>query len=319
MNGIAERAATLDVAVAILMRPDGRVLLAQRPMGKPWEGYWEFPGGKIEQNEMVHQALQRELREELGITAEKLYPWLTQEYRYPEKNVRLHFYRVTIWRGEIVGREGQSVSWEDPAAVSIRPLLPANDKVLKSIALPPVYAITQATKLGVENDFTRIERALKNGLQLLQIREPGMTEEALETFARRVVQLAHQHAARVLINGDESLMRRCGADGVHWNSQRLMQAQVAPKTGIWAASCHNALELAKAAELNADFVVLSPVLPTASHPEATGLGWDAFADLVRQYPIPVYALGGMKPDMLETAMRHGAHGISLLSGLSEIR
>jgi len=94
-----------------------------------------------------------------------------------------------------------------------------------------------------------------------------------------------------------------------------MRRNERPGTRIWAASCHSAAELAQAAVLDADFVVLSPVLPTPTHPEAVGLGWDKFASLVSDYPVPVYALGGMKPELLETAMRHGAHGVSLLSGI----
>ncbi|MFN2309610.1 MAG: thiamine phosphate synthase, partial [Gammaproteobacteria bacterium] len=69
------------------------------------------------------------------------------------------------------------------------------------------------------------------------------------------------------------------------------------------------------AELNANFAVLSPVLPTPTHPDVPGMGWDKFAALVRDTPVPVYALGGMKPELLDTAMHHGAHGVGLLSGI----
>jgi 8-oxo-dGTP diphosphatase len=94
-----------------------------------------------------------------------------------------------------------------------------------------------------------------------------------------------------------------------------MQLKQRPGTRIWAASCHDAAELAQADRHSADFVVLSPVLPTPTHPGAAGMGWEKFAALVRDYPLPVYALGGMKRESLETAMQHGAHGVSLLSGV----
>jgi 8-oxo-dGTP diphosphatase len=119
----------------------------------------------------------------------------------------------------------------------------------------------------------------------------------------------------VLVNGDEALARRCGADGVHLPSERLMRLKQRPATRIWAASCHDVAELAQAARFSADFVVLSPVLPTPTHPDAAGMGWEKFAALVKNYPLPVYALGGMKPELLDTAMKHGAHGVSLLSGI----
>src|SRR5512135_3219760 len=133
--------AITDVAVGVLQRSDGRVLLAERPHGKPWAGYWEFPGGKIEAGEDVHAALTRELHEELGIELDGGYPWITVEYAYPEKRVRLHFYRVLAWHGTPHGREGQRMAWEDPGVVGVQPLLPANEKILRALRLPSVYGI----------------------------------------------------------------------------------------------------------------------------------------------------------------------------------
>ena len=315
MNAVAEHRQVLDVAVAVLQREDGCVLLAQRPAGKPWEGYWEFPGGKIESGEAAEQALARELHEELGVDPDQVYPWVTQEYAYPEKRVRLHFYRVLAWHGQLHGREGQSMSWENPSAVNIGPLLPANDKVLRALSLPSVYAITNAKKYGDTEFMQRLKAALEKGVRLVQVREHDMQPEQLESFARRVVEMAHAHDARVLVNGDEALARCCGADGVHLPGAQLMRLKQRPGTRMWSASCHDAAELAQAARLSADFVVLSPVLPTPTHPDAAGMGWEKLAALVKNYPLPVYALGGMKPELLDTAMRYGAHGVSLLSGI----
>ncbi|HEU5338509.1 MAG TPA: Nudix family hydrolase [Sulfuricaulis sp.] len=312
MNAAAEHRPALDVAVAIIQRADGHVLLAQRPTGKPWEGYWEFPGGKIESGEDAKRALARELHEELGVETDRVYPWVTQEYAYPEKKVRLHFFRVTEWHGQPHGREGQHMSWEDPAAINIGPLLPANDRILRALCLPSIYAISNVTKYGDTEFLQRLKVALDKGVRLIQLREPEMSPEQLESLARRVVRLVHEHDARVLINSDATLARRVGADGVHLTSRQLLQTRERPSTEWWAASCHNVAELAQAAALGADFVVLSPVLPTPSHPEEKGLGWDNFASLVSNYPVPVYALGGMKLELLVTAMQYGAHGVSLL-------
>src|SRR3972149_4101459 len=90
----------VDVAVAVIERDDGRVLLAERPHDKEYAGYWEFPGGKIEQGEQPEQALARELHEELGVELDVAFPWVTCTYAYPHRAVRLHFYRVRGWRGE---------------------------------------------------------------------------------------------------------------------------------------------------------------------------------------------------------------------------
>ncbi|MBA2484433.1 MAG: NUDIX domain-containing protein, partial [Nitrosomonas sp.] len=79
------------------MRPDGSFLLARRPEGKPYPGYWEFPGGKIETGESPLAALERELQEELGIHITLAYPWITRVFTYTHATVRLHFFRVTTW------------------------------------------------------------------------------------------------------------------------------------------------------------------------------------------------------------------------------
>jgi len=315
MNASTGQEAVMQVAVGIVQRSDGRVLLAERPAGKPWAGYWEFPGGKIEAGEDVRAALTRELHEELGIELDRGYPWITVDYVYPEKRVCLHFYRVLGWHGTPYGREGQRLSWEDPQAVAVQPLLPANEGILQALRLPAVYGITHAGYFGVTAFMPRLTAALERGLRLIQVREPEMGAESLNRFACDVVALAHRYGAQVLLNGDITLARSVGADGAHLPARQFMALTEPPACAFWSASCHDARELVRAAELHASFVVLSPVLPTASHPESPGLGWQVFEDLVRHYPLPVYALGGMKIELLDTAMRHGAHGVSLLRGI----
>ncbi|SEJ70734.1 NUDIX domain-containing protein [Paraburkholderia diazotrophica] len=122
-----------EVAVGVLVQPDGRYLLAQRPAGKPYEGYWEFPGGKLEPGESVEAALARELHEELGIDVQSSHRWHVLEHDYPHAYVRLYFCKVTAWHGEPHGREGQAFAWQAlPAQVS--PLLPATIPVLEWLA-----------------------------------------------------------------------------------------------------------------------------------------------------------------------------------------
>jgi len=98
-------AAIVRVAAAVLLRPDGQVLLAQRPAGKPYAGYWEFPGGKLEPGETPRHALDRELDEELGIIVRRATPWLVQEFVYPHAHVELNFFRVFEWEGELASRD----------------------------------------------------------------------------------------------------------------------------------------------------------------------------------------------------------------------
>lgn len=306
------RLETVSAAVAVILREDGRVLLGQRPPDKIWAGWWEFPGGKIEAGETPLHALARELEEELGIEVEQSYPWITRSFDYPERTVKLHFHIVRRWSGEAHGREGQLLSWQEPAALEVGPMLPANAPVLQALQLPAVYAISNLAELGEELFFAKLQQALANGLRLIQLREKQLALPALRTLAQRVMQVAAPFAARVLINCDDAdLAQAMGADGIHLSSRALMALATRPPRGVCAASCHNLRQLQHAALLGLDFVVLSPVLPTVSHPEASTLGWHSFAQLIAEYPLPVYALGGMQPSDMEQAWLHGAHGIAM--------
>ncbi len=127
-EGGANRA-EVQVAVGVLVRPDGRFLLTSRPPGKAYAGYWEFPGGKIEAGETVHEALRRELQEEIGITIGASQPWRVECVDYPHALVRLHFCKVFEWTGELQMREGQSCAWES-LPVQSAPVLPGTVPVL---------------------------------------------------------------------------------------------------------------------------------------------------------------------------------------------
>jgi 8-oxo-dGTP diphosphatase len=302
---------TIEAAVAVLLREDGQVLLGERPAGKPWAGWWEFPGGKIEAEETPFHALQRELHEELGTEAVEAYPWLTRSFAYPERTVKLHFFIVRRWRGEPHGKENQQLAWQSPEAPTVAPLLPANAPVLQALRLPSVYAISHRTKLGEAEFLSRLDHALHHGLKLVQVREPQLGEPELLQFTGKVVQACRAHGARVLLNSEPELAGRAGVDGVHLSASRLMALHERPSNLLCAASCHNAEELAKAAALELDFVLLSPVKPTLSHLQTSPLGWQTFAFLIKDFPLPVYALGGMLPADLSDAWMRGAHGIAM--------
>lgn len=302
---------TVNAAVAVLRRQDGQVLLAERPVGKAWAGWWEFPGGKIEEGETAFEALQRELDEELGTQALEAYPWLTRSFAYPEKTVKLHFFMVRRWAAEPHGREGQQLSWQTPGQLNVCPMLPANEPILQALNLPSTYAISNLAELGADMFFAKLEQALIQGLRLIQLREKQLSRAELGAFAERVIALARPYGARVLLNADVELARALMADGVHLPSAVLAQLEHKPAGLLCAASCHNSQELKLAQLLELDFVVLSPVLPTLSHADALTLGWAGFGELIHDYPIAVYALGGMQPHHMQSAWQQGAHGIAM--------
>jgi 8-oxo-dGTP diphosphatase len=301
----------VHVAAAVIVRADGHVLLAQRPPGKAYAGYWEFPGGKLEPGETPEAALGRELHEELGITVRKASPWLVQRFVYPHAHVALHFFRVLAWDGEFVGHDGQAFAWQHPSAIDVAPLLPANAPVLAALRLPAVYAITLAADIGEAAFLVSAERALAAGVRLIQVREKTWDVEHRHAFATRIVSLAARFGARVLLNGTAEDARSLRCAGVHWTAESLAAATTRPRDLLVAASCHTHDDVTHAGTLGLDFVVLGPVLATPTHPHARPLGWSGFANAVADTRVPVYALGGLAPGDLDIAIAHGAHGIAM--------
>lgn len=301
----------INVAVAVIQRKDGQVLLAERPYGKESAGFWEFPGGKFETGENAEEAITRELYEELGIKFNVAYPWIRYKHFYTDKIVKLHVYRIFVWKGVPFGREGQHISWESIDSVTVKPLLPANERILQAITLPLIYAIISAGPSAMVELRPRLTYLLKQGVRLMQIRLRIMNPDQRIQIMRPIINLAHNYGAKVLISGDESTALKSGADGIHLQASQLMSTHTRPRTQLLSVSCHNANELVHADTLNANFVSLSPVYPTPAHPNVSGMGWKKFAYLINELSMPVYALGGMDSDYLETAMLNRAHGIAL--------
>lgn len=313
------------VAAAVLLRqgPAGtEFLLARRPEGKVYAGWWEFPGGKVERGETDAQCLVRELQEEMAITVTAATPWITRRFEYPHASVRLKFFKVTAWEGgaadgDIHAVEHDAVAWTPLGApTAVAPVLPANGPILEALGLPEVYAVTNAGARGVAAELARLDAALAGGLRLVQVREKdgALDAAARRDFAAAVVARVHAAGGRVLVNDDVQLARSVGADGVHLSSSALRAAAARPDMPLVAASCHDAAELDAAIALGCQFAVLGPVAPTASHPGTAPLGWARFAELVAESPIPVYGLGGLSAADLPAARAANAHGVAALGG-----
>lgn len=304
--------AITEVAVGVLARADGAVLLAQRPPGKPYAGWWEFPGGKLEAGESVEQALARELHEELGITVREAWPWVVREHVYPHAHVRLSFRRVPAWSGEPRAREGQALAWREPARIDLAPLLPATVPVIGWLRLPQRLAISCATELGEEPFLQRLEARLRDGVRLLQLREPAMAAERFDALFHRVRARCRRHGAHLVVNSAHPASYARACDGVHMRATELRSCVSRPRLRIVGASCHDAEELALAARLGVDYAVLGPVKPTLTHPQVRPLGWPAFARLAQGSGVPVYALGGLDESDAMPAVRAGAHGLAMM-------
>ncbi len=301
----------VDVAAAVITRPDGKVLLAQRPRGKAYAGYWEFPGGKLEPGETPRHALDRELAEELGLTVRRAAPWLTQRFVYPHAHVELHFFRVFDWLGEPVGHDGQAFAWQTPGQFTVAPLLPANTLVLRALVLPSICGITMASDLGERLFLERARIAFECGLKLVEFREKDWPEARQHALCDALVALARPYGVSILLNGSEDHARAWGCAGVHWTSAALAAASSRPSGLMCGASCHTREDIVKAGALALDFALLGPVRDTPSHPGAVTLGWAGFSELAAGAALPLFALGGLNAADLDTAIAHGAHGVAL--------
>lgn len=305
----------VEVAAGVLTLADGRYLLGQRGGDTVYAGYWEFPGGKVEAGESPAAALCRELDEELGIRVTHLRPWLYREHRYEHAHVRLHFFEVDAWQGEIVPRVHANLAWVTPCAPAPAPMLPANGPILKALQLPRLMGITRAAQVGVARQLSELDAALDAGLRLVQIREAGLAAAARADFAAEVVRRVHARGGLVMINDDLALAQACAADGVHLPARHLAAVDERPALAWVGASCHNRAELERAAALGLDYALLGPVAPTRSHPGAPSLGWAGFAALAAHLPMPVLALGGLGAADMAAARDAGAHGVAGISGL----
>ena len=309
-----------EVAAAVIERraADGATgfatefLLGQRAPGTFYPGYWEFPGGKVEPGETPHAALLRELGEELGIGVTRADPCLRREHVYEHAHVRLNFFRVRDWCGELHDHVHTALAWQRADALSVAPMLPANAPVLAALALPDFYAISHAGEIGIDAQLLALAQALEGGLRLVQLREPALDGARRAAFVHAAVDLCHQYGARVLVNGDAALAAAAGADGVHLTALQLARQAARPDFTLVAASCHSAEELAQAARLGCDFAVFGPVRETATHPGVAGIGWEKFATALGVPPLPTFALGGMTRQDFDAAQRAGAHGIAAI-------
>ncbi len=307
----------VHVAVAVIRDQKGRVLLSRRHDHLHQGGLWEFPGGKLEPGETLQQALRREIREELGVELLEHRPLIAVTHHYPDRTVLLDVHLVSGFRGVARGLEGQPLEWVEPGALSSYAMPEADRPICSALNLPDRYLITGADPRDAEGFLRRLARALDDGIKLVQLRTPGLSDGELSALASASLKLCRKKGARLLLNGTPEMADRFGVDGVHLASHRLMALNRRPLDGdrLVACSCHSAEELARASEMGFDFAVLSPVLATASHPHAQPLGWARFSDLTRETSLPVYALGGMGDGLIPEAWHHGGQGIAGISGL----
>jgi len=311
--------ARVHVVAGALVDARGRVLIQRRAHGSHQGGLWEFPGGKREPGESRREALVRELAEELGIAAHGMHPLICLDHDYAALRVRLDVWRVHGWSGEPCARQGQPLTWVEPAQLARYDFPAADLPVLGALNLPAICLVTPPPGADETAWLRAIAACVVAGAGLVQVRVPGADEQRLARLVRAVVACCGEAApaARVIVNAHPALALDAGAHGVQLDSRRLWQCRARPMPAglLVGASCHDSADLAHAAHVGADFALLGPVAATATHPGAVPLGWRTFQRLANGVALPVYALGGVTPADLARSRRHGAQGIAAIRGL----
>ncbi|WP_198411385.1 Nudix family hydrolase [Marinimicrobium alkaliphilum] len=303
----------VHVAVGAVIGPDRQVLIARRPEAVHQGGLWEFPGGKVEPGESPVQALTRELWEEVGVRVGAAEPLIQIHHDYGDKRVFLDVYRVTVFNGEVEGREGQPVQWVGLDNLNDYEFPAANRAIIHALQLPDELLITGAAP-DTDALLARLQQILlEHKPRLIQLRVPGIDDQALLLLAHDAWIFCQAAGTGLQVNAPAHLYphlpRGCG---LHLNRWQLAacESRPIPSDALLGASCHNAQEIARAQAIGVDYLCLSPVATTWSHPGQPPIGWNTFARLVADAKVPVYALGGMQREDIATARANGGQGIA---------
>ncbi|MAR89924.1 MAG: hypothetical protein CML06_03450 [Pseudomonadales bacterium] len=299
--------------VAAVIERDRKVLIARRPQHLHQGGKWEFPGGKVESGEAALVALARELKEELNLELIRAQPLIKVTHDYPDKQILLDVWRVTDFAGTAEGMEGQSVRWVEREQLPDYEFPAANGPIVTAARLPAHYVITPPDFSSPQHLLVEWRRLLEQGERLFQLRCQTLDPARMTELLDRLQPMIQAFGAQVLVNSAMPDWVQSQLQGVHLTARDLLASRSRPP-GQWvAASCHNLSELEQAQELGVDFVTLSPLRATASHPGQPPLAAQDFARWLDAATIPVFALGGVGPDQLAEVIAMGAQGVAGIS------
>ena len=299
----------ITVVAAIIRDGDGRICLSKRLDHKHQGGRWEFPGGKVEVGERLSDALARELHEELGMEDARSTPFMTIAHQYPDLHVTLHFRDVTAWQHAPVGREGQQVAWFVADELSALSFPAANQPVVTAISLPALLAIAP--------DAFSLDELLAGIKRLGAAKVTGLYLRSWSHHPARDTILAacHEQGLNVWLRADSPSGVAGGIPegvfGLHLPGAVLADCDARPAfQGVITAACHDQQALEKAVSLQLEGAFISPVNPTATHPDQPALGWEKAGQWVTGLPLACYMLGGVGPEDLACAREYGAIGVA---------
>jgi len=340
-------AVIFDSALKSLDSNKGRVLIAKRAVHQHQGGLWEFPGGKIEAGESVQVALQRELEEELGLqcSIDDMQPLISIPFNYSDKSVLLDVWSVYSaempaasidTEDSFVGKEGQPLLWVDQDELGRYEFPAANKAIINALLLPKKIAISEDSE---NPDFilTQVANTLKkhcnkeNPKVWIQLRAPRLNQMQYTQLAMKLYGICHEAGSKLIWNCLLDWYQVAFADGLHLSGLNYAEAssikssthiniennkRPIPLTQWLSMACHNLDELEVAQEL-ADYILVSPVKETKTHPQANALTWSGFKVISEKSRIPCYALGGLEIVDICVSQAHGGQGIAGISCFNE--
>ncbi|CAC9463247.1 Mutator mutT protein (7,8-dihydro-8-oxoguanine-triphosphatase) (EC / Thiazole tautomerase TenI-like domain [uncultured Gammaproteobacteria bacterium] len=303
---------TIKAVAGVLRNKHQEILIAQRRKSQFMGGFWELPGGKIEHKESPEQAITRELNEELGIQVKHSSLHQTMVHHYEDRIVELSIYNINQYQHTPIGLEGQTIAWARITDLNNYQLLPTMRAFIHSITLPDKYWITPSNNHQSKEWMDKFDQKLTSGISLIQLRSKTILNT---TFIAELYNKCKHNSVKLLLNTANKTFNEPSGDGWHLTTNEMLQLNKRPcaEDKLLGVSTHNLTEALKAQSIGADFVVISPVQATQTHPDTLPIGWDSAVNVVDKLNIPVYFLGGMRIKDLEKTRKLGAQGIAGVS------
>ena len=303
---------SIEVVVGIIHNSNNEVFIAKRQKNQFMSDYWELPGGKVEPGEDHVNAIKRELFEETGITVKNCKLVQKIQHIYPEKTINLSAYRIDNYLGEPLGFEGQEITWSSADKLKNFKLLPTMWRIIHKFSLPKFYWITPDNHQS-DKVFNECKKRLSNGIKFIQLRSKTSLDT---TYIEKIHRLCRENQAKLILNTPNKTFNEA-CDGWHLNSLELMSLKERPviEEKLIGASTHGIDEALHAENISADYISLSPIEKTLTHPNSIPLGWKDASDIIEKCNLPVFLLGGMNKELVEKALSIGAQGVAGIRGI----
>ena len=306
----------LSAVLGVLVKED-MVLISRRKRRDRLGGEWELPGGKNEPGETNFDTLRRELKEEIGISIISARPLINVTKKLENRLLSLDVFEVLNWSGFPQGTEGQEIKWISKDAIFSYSFPLYNTAINIAITLPILAFVTPPLLNDVDEYIKKILRIAKSGVKLIQLRPQLADYNKIEQIAVRMNDQLRAMGVILMLNGKVSYFNSSLFQGLHLSQSEAAKYTDRPisKSVLLSTSCHDVAELEHALRIGVDFVYLSPIKRTRTHPDRAPLGWSRLHELVERSSVPVFALGGLSYLDVVSARQIGCQGIAVQSSL----